>query len=83
MIDNFRQKIGLEAEVENEGEQETQEDEVTVPTCHNMLKAMEAQRKGPLFCNVGEWSYCRSLIVLWTMQPKVKQIARYRPIASF
>ena len=57
MINDVRRKIGLEEEVENEDEQETQEDEETVPTCHKMLKAMEAQRKGPLFCNVDEWSY--------------------------
>ena len=41
VIDDVRQNIRLKGEVENEDDPETQEDEVTVPICCEMLRAMK------------------------------------------
>ena len=72
VINDMRQKFGLEEEVETEDEQETQDAEVTVPTRHKMLKTMETLGKGLLFRNGVSRPCGRSLIVLRSTQPKVK-----------
>ena len=69
MIDDVRRKFGLQEKVENKDEKESKEAEVTVPTRHKMLKAMETLGKGPHYFNVDVWSCCRNLIVLRSTQP--------------